>query len=100
MAESAPQSAAKRTATSPNVTDTDQVESESRLTILVIFGVLLVIAVAIATYFGVKQSLKEMRATALQARLDAELRALEVWVRQESNRAQRWARDPAARAAM
>ena len=100
MAERSSQSAVAQTASSPNVTVIERVETESRRTILVIFGVLLVIAMAIGTYFGVKQSLKEMRAVALQTRLDAEMRALDVWIRQESNRAQRWARDAAARGAM
>ena len=100
MSERSSQAAAGQDGGSPDVTVIERVETESRRTLLVVFGVLVVIAVALGTYFGVKQSLKEMRAVALQARLDAEMRALEVWVRQESNRAQRWARDPAARAAM
>ena len=100
MSEGASHVAAKQPASAPNVSVIEQVESESRRTILVVFGVLLVMAIAIGTYYGVKHSLKEVRAVALQARLDAELRALDVWIRQESNRAVRWANDQGTRALM
>jgi serine/threonine-protein kinase len=77
----------------PDVTIVEFAESQARRTTLVVLGVLLIIAVALATYFGVKASLKEMRGVNLQSRLDAELRALDVWVAQRSNVVERWAED-------
>lgn len=81
-----------------DVTIVEFAESQARRTTLVVIGVLLIIAVAGATYLGVKASLKQMRGVNLQSRLDAELRALEVWVAQRSNVAERWAEDARTRA--
>jgi serine/threonine-protein kinase len=81
-----------------DVTIVEFAESQARRTTLVVIGVLLIIAVAAATYLGVKTSLKQMRGVNLQSRLDAELRALEVWVAQRSNVAERWAQDERTRA--
>ena len=81
----------------PDVTIVEFAESQARRTTLVVLGILLIIAVALATYFGVKASLKEMRGVNLQSRLDAELRALDVWVAQRSNVVERWAEDERVR---
>jgi eukaryotic-like serine/threonine-protein kinase len=81
----------------PDVTIVEVAESQARRTTLVVLGILLIIAVALATYFGVKASLKEMRGVNLQSRLDAELRALDVWVAQRSNVVERWAVDERVR---
>jgi len=86
-----------KTEEAPDVTVIEFVESEARRTTLVVIGILLIIALAVGTYIGVKQSLREMRGINLQSRLDAELRALDVWVQQKTNLAERWARDAGVR---
>jgi hypothetical protein len=65
----------------PDVTIVEFAESQARRTTLVVLGILLIFALALATYVGVKQSLKQMRGVTMQSRLEAELRALEVWSR-------------------
>ena len=81
----------------PDVTIVEFAESQARRTTLVVLGILLIIAFALATYVGVKQSLEQMRGVTMQSRLDAELRALEVWVAQRSNVVERWAEDDKTR---
>jgi serine/threonine-protein kinase len=82
----------------PDVTLVEFAESEVRRTTLVVIGILLILAIALATYFGVKHSVREMRGVNMQSRLDAELRALHVWVAQRSNVVERWAEDERTRA--
>ena len=61
----------------PDLTIVEVAESQARRTTLVVLGILLIIALAAATYLGVKASLKETRGLNLQSRLEAELRALD-----------------------
>ncbi|MCC7080061.1 MAG: serine/threonine protein kinase [Burkholderiales bacterium] len=82
----------------PDVTIVEFAQSQARRTTLVVLGVLIIIAVALATYLGVKESLRQMHGVNLQSRLDAELRTLDVWVAQRSNVVERWAQDPQVRA--
>jgi len=90
---------AAKTDVAPDVTVIEFVESEARRTTLVVIGILLIIALAVGTYLGVKHSLREMRGVNLQSRLDAELRALDVWVQQKANLAERWSKDADVRTA-
>ena len=82
----------------PDLTIVEVAESQARRTTLVVLGILIIITAAAATYLGVKSSLKQMRGVNLQSRLDAELRALDVWVAQRSNVVERWAEDERTRA--
>ncbi|MCC6534500.1 MAG: serine/threonine protein kinase [Burkholderiales bacterium] len=87
-----------RPAGAPDVTIIEFAASERRRTVLVVIGIMLILALALATYAGVKQSLRQLRGTTMQSRLDAELRAFDVWVRQRSNVVERWAQDESVRA--
>ncbi len=52
------------------------------------------------TYAGVRDSLRELRAGSLQTVLDAESKALEIWIDEKKSDAGRWAADPAVRTAV
>lgn len=88
------------TGAAPEVTVIEFAASETRRNVLVVIGVLLVIAIAVATYVGMKRSLIAVRGVSMQTLLDAEVRALDVWIRQKSLLAERWAADEGVREAV
>jgi serine/threonine-protein kinase len=61
---------------------------------------LLLAALAAWAYFGVRDSLRQIRAAELATVLDAEAKALQLWIDQQRKDAARWAAEPRVRAAV
>ena len=59
----------------------------------VLVGTLLLIGLGLWTYFGVKNSLRDMRAASMQTVLDAEVNALRGWIEEKKSDVKTWAND-------
>jgi serine/threonine-protein kinase len=84
----------------PEITVVQTVESEARRTTIVALGVLLLLAIGLATYFGVKSALRELRGDGLQALRDAQVNALNLWVGSRIGAAESWASESELRDAV
>ena len=78
-------------------TGAEAAEREIQRTFVVAAGILLLIVIGFAAYFGVKRALLEVRATGLAALRDAEVRGMEIWMEQRIASAERWANQPHVR---
>src|SRR5688572_21431821 len=73
------------------------VAANARLNALAIVTALALIVLGAWMYSGVKESLREVRAAALQSVLDAETEALEVWIADRRAAVSLWADEPEVR---
>src|SRR5688572_21891592 len=73
------------------------IAANARLTALAMVSALALIVLGVWMYVGVKDSLREMRATGLQSVLDAEVEALEVWMNDRRALVSAWADEPEVR---
>jgi eukaryotic-like serine/threonine-protein kinase len=80
-----------------DITVAESMEREMQRTFVVAAGILLLIAIGFASYFGVKRALLEVRAAGLAALRDAEVRGMEIWMEQRIASAERWGNQPGVR---
>src|SRR5688572_32352187 len=73
------------------------VAANARLNALAIVTALALIVLGAWMYSGVKDSLREIRASGLQSVLDAETEALEVWIADRRAAVSLWASEPEVR---
>jgi eukaryotic-like serine/threonine-protein kinase len=80
-----------------DITVAESAEREIHRSLVIAAGILLLMAIGLASYFGVKRALLEVRAAGVAALRDAEVRGLEVWLEQRIASAERWANQPQVR---
>lgn len=85
------------TTPAPEITIIQAVESEAQRTTIVALGILILFAIGLATYFGAKNALRELRGNGIEALRDAQVNALDLWVRSRIAAAEGWAAEPALR---
>ncbi|MCU0806116.1 MAG: serine/threonine protein kinase [Burkholderiales bacterium] len=66
----------------------------------VVIVLVLTIGLGVWVYRGVKDSLRELRATSLQTLVDSEAVAIDAWIEKNRTEAQQWSRDPVVRDAV
>ena len=71
--------------------------ANARLNALAIVTALALIVLGVWMYTGVKQSLREVRSAGLETILDAEVKALEIWIEDRQLTAGHWAGDASVR---
>ena len=81
----------------PDITIVEASDREVRRNVLVAAGLMIIFAIGLASYFGVKRALLEVRGTGLAAMRDAEVQGLEIWIEQRVASAERWANQLAVR---
>ncbi len=81
----------------PDITIVEASDRKVRRNLIVALGLMIVFAIGLASYFGVKRALLEVRGTGLAAMRDAEVQGLEIWMEQRVTSAERWANQPAVR---
>ena len=69
------------------------IAANARLNAIALVTVVVLIALGLWVHYGVKQSLQEIRAAGLQAVLEVEVKALQVWIEDRKADAQHWASD-------
>lgn len=84
----------------PEITVVQMVESEAQRTTIVALGILILFAIGLATYFGAKNALRELRGNGIEALRDAQVNSLDLWVRSRIAAAEGWAAEPALREAL
>lgn len=73
------------------------VAANTRVNALAIVACLALIVLGVWMYSGVKHSLREIRAAGLQAVLDAEVQALDLWIGERNADVAHWAGEPVVR---
>jgi serine/threonine-protein kinase len=84
----------------PEITVVEAADREVRRSLILAAGLAIVLAIGLASYFGVKRALLEVRGTGLAALRDAEVRGLEIWIEQRIFSGGRWANQSAVRASV
>ena len=84
----------------PEITIVEASDREVRRNVIVAAGLMIVFAIGLASYFGVKRALLEVRGTGLAAMRDAEVQGLDIWMEQRITSAERWANQPVVREAV
>jgi serine/threonine-protein kinase len=69
-------------------------ETETWRNAVTVMVVVLLLGLGYWSHYGVRDALTDARTTTLQALLDAEVRALDLWLEESRDQAERWARDP------
>jgi eukaryotic-like serine/threonine-protein kinase len=73
------------------------ISANTRLNIITLTTIVALVVLGVWAQASVKQSLREIRATGLQTVLDAELKALQLWIDDRKGDTTRWAADPRVR---
>jgi eukaryotic-like serine/threonine-protein kinase len=73
------------------------IAANARLNAIALVTAVVLVALGLWVHFGVKQSLRDIRAAGMQTVLEAEIKALQVWVEDRKVDAEHWASDARVR---
>src|SRR5262245_45050031 len=73
------------------------IAANARLNAIAAVTVIALIVLGVWVHYGIKNSLQQIRASEMRTLLDAEVKALQLWVENRKTHAEQWAQDPRVR---